>query len=215
MGYFPFFMEMEGKRGVIVGGGKVAARKVEKLLAFGPLLTVIAPQMEAGILRLAERASSRGEESVLTCKCRRVEEKDLEGAAFVVAATDDASVNERVFAYCRDHGILVNVADDREKCTFFFPALYKDGPLTVGVSTDGKSPAAAAYVRRQVEKKLPEGLGAIIETLGMLRSEVAAVSDDASVRGQILEKLFVYCLHREGEVSLAELKSLLPGMKRG
>lgn len=105
MGYFPFFMEMEGKKGVIVGGGMVAARKVEKLLAFGPLLTVIAPQVDARILQLAAQDSSKGAESPLTCKCRRVEEKDLEDATFVVAATDDASVNERVSAYCRAHEI--------------------------------------------------------------------------------------------------------------
>lgn len=214
MGYFPFFMEIEGAKGVIVGGGRVAARKVEKLLPFGPVLTVIAPGMDERILRLEKQMRRRNDgKAALVLVRREVEESDLEGAAFVIAATDAEKINARVSDYCREKKIPVNVVDDREKCTFFFPALVKDGPLTVGISTDGKSPAAAAYVRRETEQRLPEGLGNTIEMLGMLRSEVMAVSDDQTVRAGILEKLFSYCLRREGEVTLAELRELLHGMK--
>lgn len=214
MGYFPFFMELEGARGVIVGGGKVAARKVEKLLPFGPKLTVIAPEMDGRIVQLDKMLKRRtGEKAALLLECRKANEQDLEGAAFVIAATDEEAVNGWVSEYCKEKKIPVNVVDDREKCTFFFPALVKDGPLTVGISTDGKSPAAASYVRKEIEHKLPEGLGSTIELLGMLREEVKAVSGDQAVRAGILEKLFFYCLRREGEVSLLELRELLHGMR--
>lgn len=214
MGYFPFFMELEGARGVIVGGGKVAARKVEKLLPFGPRLTVIAPEMDGRIVQLDKMLKRRtGEKAALLLECRKANEQDLEGAAFVIAATDEEAVNGWVSEYCKEKKIPVNVVDDREKCTFFFPALVKDGPLTVGISTDGKSPAAASYVRKEIEHKLPEGLGSTIELLGMLREEVKAVSGDQAVRAGILEKLFFYCLRREGEVSLLELRELLHGMR--
>lgn len=214
MGYFPFFMEIEGAKGVIVGGGKVAARKVEKLIPFGPALTVISPEMDGRIVQLESMLKRRrGEKATLALEYREALEGDLEGAAFVIAATDEETVNARFSEYCRKRKILVNVVDDREKCTFFFPALVKDGSLTVGISTDGKSPAAAAYVRKEIEHKLPEGLGSTIEILGMLRDEVLEVSDDQSVRAGILEKLFYYCLRREGEVSLSELRELLHGMK--
>lgn len=214
MGYFPFFMELEGARGVIVGGGKVAARKVEKLLPFGPKLTVIAPEMDGRIVQLDKMLKRRtGERAALLLECRKADEQDLEGAAFVIAATDEEAVNGWVSEYCKEKKIPVNVVDDREKCTFFFPALVKDGPLTVGISTDGKSPAAASYVRKEIEHKLPEGLGSTIELLGMLREEVKAVSGDQTVRAGILEKLFFYCLRREGEVSLSELRELLHGMR--
>lgn len=214
MGYFPFFMELEGARGVIVGGGKVAARKVEKLLPFGPKLTVIAPEMDGRIVQLDKMLKRRtGERAALLLECRKADEQDLEGAAFVIAATDEEAVNGWVSEYCKEKKIPVNVVDDREKCTFFFPALVKDGPLTVGISTDGKSPAAASYVRKEIEHKLPEGLGSTIELLGMLREEVKAVSGDQAVRAGILEKLFFYCLRREGEVSLSELRELLHGMR--
>lgn len=214
MGYFPFFMEVEGAKGVIAGGGSVAARKVEKLLPFGPSLTVIAPEMEERILRLEKRLRmNREEKAKLFLECRKVEEADLADAAFVIAATDQEEVNAWISAYCKAHRIPVNVVDDREKCSFFFPALVKDGPLTIAISTDGKSPAAAAYVRREAAQKLPEGLGNTIELLGMLRSEVMEMDDDQAVRAGILEKLFAYCLRREGEVTLSELRQLLHGMK--
>lgn len=214
MGYFPFFMEIEGAKGVIVGGGKVAARKVEKLIPFGPALTVIAPEMDERIVRLEKMLERAPEEkATLTLECRRAEESDLEGAAFVIAATDEEAVNARISVYCKNKKIPVNVVDDREKCSFFFPALVKEGPLTVGISTDGKSPAAAAYVRKEISQKLPEGLGNTIEMLGLLREEVQEVSKDQTVRAGILEKLFAYCLRKEGEVSLSELRELLHGMK--
>lgn len=214
MGYFPFFMEMEGAKGVIVGGGSVAARKVEKLIPFGPALIVIAPEIDGRILRLEAMLKRRAEEkATLMLERREASPDDLEDAAFVVAATDEEAVNAWVSDYCKKRKIPVNVVDDREKCTFFFPALVKEGPLTVGISTDGKSPAAAAYVRKEISQKLPEGLGNTIEMLGMLRREVMQVSDDQAVRAGILEKLFAYCLRREGEVSLAELLELLHGMR--
>lgn len=211
MGHFPFFMEMKGKKGIIAGGGSVAARKVEKLLDFGPALTVIAPAFEDSLMRLAEWAKT-GEGASLRLLQRKIEKEDLEGAAFVIAATSDESVNAQISAYCRENHIPVNVADDREKCTFFFPALVKQGPLTIGISTDGKSPAAAAYVRARTQRQLPEGIGGTIELLGELREEVMQVCGDQKKRADILEKLFTYSLRREGEVSLEELRSLLHGM---
>lgn len=214
MGCFPFFVEIKGKKGVIIGGGRVAFRKAEKLLPFGPCLTVIAPQMDDSFFRLEKmlHKDSRTEAKLLLV-LREMTAKDLADAAFVIAATDDEAVNGQISEYCKKQKIPVNVVDDREKCTFFFPALAKDGPLTVGISTDGKSPAAAAYVRKEIEQKLPEGLGKTIELLGQLRPEVMELCGEQSVRAGILEKLFFYCLRREGEVTLSELRGLLHGMK--
>ncbi len=209
MGYFPFFMEIEGKKGVIAGGGRIAARKVEKLLEFGPNLVVIAPDFEESLERLCEK-----QESVSLVK-RRITEEDLAEAAFVIAATDEEAVNGQISEYCRRHCIPVNVVDDREKCTFFFPALIKQGPLTVGISTDGRSPAGAAWVRRRLQQELPDGIGETIELLGQLREEVLLSCTDQRKRADMLEKLFTYSLRREGEVPLEELRALLHGMLSG
>lgn len=209
MGYFPFFMEIEGKRGVIVGGGRVAARKVEKLLPFGPSLTVIAPRIEE-CMRTQEKLLQKDAAASLVLEERTFLPEDLTGADFVIAATDDESLNGRIAEYCKTERILVNVVDDREKCTFFFPALVKDGNLTVGISTDGQSPLAASWIRQKISDALPEGMGAVIDLLGLMRPLVMERVQKDAARKEILERMFLYCLEKGGKVSLEEMMELLP-----
>lgn len=210
MGHFPFFMEIGGKKGMVVGGGRVAARKVEKLLPFGPVLTVIAPRIEDCMRTLEKRPREQehGAASLLFVE-RFFCLEDLAGADFVIAATDEEVLNGRIAEYCQAARIPVNVVDDREKCTFFFPALVKEGALTVGISTDGKSPAAASWLRGKIAGMLPDGLGDTIDLLGQIRPMVMERVTQESDRKRILEKLFLYCLDREGEATLEEAAELL------
>lgn len=204
MGYFPFFMDITGKNGVIVGGGKVAARKVEKLLAFEPHLTVIAPRIEECI-RIQAEQPDREEESSVTLIEREFRMEDLSGADFVIAATDDEMLNEHISDYCKEKKIPVNVVDDREKCSFFFPALVKDDSLTIGISTDGKSPAAASWVKEKIAQTLPTGLGDAIDLLGQIRSRILVLDVPESIRKDILQKLFLYCMEKNGKATVEEL----------
>lgn len=216
MGYFPFFMEMEGRRGVIVGGGKVAARKVEKLLMFGPDLTVIAPSIEACV-RIQGELLQKDAAASLHFRERAFRTEDLCGADFVIAATDDEALNGCIADYCREQRIPVNVVDDREKCTFFFPALVKEGPLTVGISTDGKSPLASSWVRREVNGILPEGIGNVIDLLGQIRPAVMALETEEKDRKELFEKLFSYCmdcLERGRKITAEELINLVNNEER-
>lgn len=208
MGYFPFFVELEGRRGVIVGGGKVASRKVEKLLWFGADLTVIAPDIETCVKKQGELLQEDAAGS-LHFRERAFLLEDLQEADFVVAATDDEALNGRIADYCKERRIPVNVVDDREKCTFFFPALVKDGPLTVGISTDGKSPFASAWVRREIAEMLPEGIGRTIDLLGQLRPLVMEQEKEEFARRELFEWLFSYCLERDGEVTIEELTKMV------
>lgn len=208
MGHFPFFMEIAGKKGVIVGGGKVAARKVEKLLPFGPALTVVAPRIEAEI-RMQEKLLRQDAAASLFLEERAFRMEDLTGADFVIAATDDEELNGRIAAHCEAAHIPVNVVDDREKCTFFFPALVKKGALTVGISTDGQSPLAAAWARREISEALPEWLGDVIDLMGQIRPAVMEQAPDESARKEILERLFLYCMEKEGKVTAEEVLGIL------
>lgn len=208
MGYFPFFMDIESKHGIIVGGGKVAARKVEKLLAFGPVLTVIAPVIEACV-RLQGELLQEDAAGSLLFEERSFVREDLSGADFVVAATDDAILNGQIADDCRAEGILVNVVDDREKCTFFFPALVKDGPLTIGISTEGQSPLAASWVRQKIAGTLPEGIGGVIDVLGEIRPVVMRMEPDETERKKLFGKLFSYCMEKGEAVTMEDLMSLL------
>lgn len=209
MGYFPFFMDITGKNGVIAGGGKVAARKVEKLLSFAPRLTVIAPKIEECIRTQEKQMRINGTASLVLVE-REFGMTDLAGADFVIAATDDEELNGRISEYCMAEHIPVNVADDREKCSFFFPALVREGDLTIGISTDGKSPVAASWVKEEIARILPEKIGDVIDLMGQIRPR-AMESDGAQAdrteadRKELLGEIFRYCMEKDGAVTLQEL----------
>ena len=166
MAYFPFFVDLEGKRGLVVGGGTVALRKVEKLLPYGPRLTVVA---------LEFRPEFRGMENV-ELRQRPFEQSDLEGSDFAVVATDDRALNHRAAEFCGRRHIPVNVADSREDSTFLFPALLQRGELSVGVSASGASPAAAACIRDRFAQVLPYRLEEILAFLDRVREPVGATT---------------------------------------
>ncbi len=208
MGYFPFFVEIAGKNGIIAGGGRVAARKVEKLLPFCPNLTVVAPHIEEGI-REQERRLREAGMAFLLLKERTFRMEDLECADFVIAATDDEALNGRISEYCKRARIPVNVADDKEKCSFYFPALVREGNLTVAISTDGKSPLASSWMQKEISQMIPQGLGETIDLMGQIRPQVMELAIPEAARKELLEKLFMYCMEREGSVTLAELERQL------
>lgn len=203
MGYFPFFMDLEGREGLVVGGGAVAARKVQKLLPYGPRLTVAAPEL------LPEIEALPG----LTLLRRAFDSAMLEGKFFVIAATDDREANREIAALCRERGILVNAVDDKEQCTFLFPALVKRGELTAGVSTGGASPSAAAWVRRRVDEAVPEGFGELLDYLASLRPMVRARVPEAR-RAAVFSRLFSVCLEGGFPLEEAALEAVLEGAPR-
>ena len=200
MGYFPFFVDLEGREGLVVGGGAVALRKLQKLLPYGPRLTVAAPEL------LAEIEALPG----LTRLRRSFAPAMLEGKGFVIAATDDREVNRGIAALCRERGIPVNAVDDKEQCTFLFPALVKRGDLTVGVSTAGASPSAAAWVGRRVSERLPEDFGELLDYLASLRPMVRKRVAEEN-RAAVFARLFSDCMEQGFPLEEAALAAVLEG----
>ena len=207
MAYFPFYMDIAGKRGVILGGGRVAAGKIAALLPFAPQLVCIAPVICDEIERLAETGTE--EPGSLRLISRRAKEADLEGAFFVIAATDSPETNAWAAKLCREKGILINAVDDRKNCSFYFPALVKRGSVVVGISTGGCSPAAASWLRRKAERMVPEEMGAAVERLGELRDRVKESVPQAEERAELLKRLFFFCGERNFQVTDGELEELL------
>lgn len=179
MAYFPLFVELAGRRVLVVGGGRVALRKVEKLLPYEPEVVVVAPEIRPELENLQG----------VTLVCRSFFPDLLSGAALVIAAAGDTGVNHEVSTLCREQGIPVNVVDDPAACTFFFPALVKRGPLSVGISTGGASPCAAAYIRGQVDDLVPERFEKILELLRALRPVVRASISDEQLRAEFFARL--------------------------
>lgn len=184
MGYFPFFVDIKGKKGLVVGGGEIAAHKVEKLLPFNPALTVVAPRLDAVL-----KANPQ-----LDCEERDFADSDVDGQSFVVAATDDEGLNEHISSLCRERGILVNVVDDREKCSFLFPALIKEGKLSAGILTEGASPHFAAMLRGQLASELPNRTEEIMDYLAEQRIAAKERIPDQSRRAAFLKEIARLCM---------------------
>jgi uroporphyrin-III C-methyltransferase len=181
MTMYPVMLQVAGRRCLVVGGGRVALRKIEGLIAAGAEVTVIAPEIDPRIEALSD---------VITIERRLYDADDVTGFRLVITTTDDAAVNARVFDDAEAAGIWVNSADDIDHCSFTLPAVHRDGAVTVAVATDGQSPAFAAWLRDRVRDALPIGVGEIAETLAAERRalhEARATTEGLDWRGRIDE----------------------------
>jgi precorrin-2 dehydrogenase/sirohydrochlorin ferrochelatase len=160
---YPVNLAVAGRRCVVVGGGEVAARKVEGLVAAGADVVVIAPQIDERIRRSGAKVKERGYQS-----------GDLDGAWLGIAATDDPSVNREVHADGEVGRVWINAADDPPACSFTLPAVVRRGPVMVTVSTAGHSPALASWLRGQVAAQLGPEVGVLAEWLSEARDELKA-----------------------------------------
>lgn len=198
MPYFPMFIDLKDRPCLIVGGGSVAARKVEKLLPYGPRLTAVAPEF-----------TPEFDAFPVSCLRRPYSPGDEDGMALVIAATDDAQLNQAVSAACRAKNIPVNVVDDKELCTFLFPCLVQQGELSVGISTGGASPTAAVWLKEQIAGLVPEGFDAILQYLEALRPRLKREVPDETRRAKLFAALFRACLDRGRPLTGEELGAVL------
>ena len=203
MSYFPINLNLKNRRCLVIGGGEVAERKVEALLDFGAAVTVIAPEITS---RLNELVSAG---SVLHI-ARVYEPGDIEGAFLVIAATDDRETNRAISEEAQGLGILVNVVDDPELCTFFVPAIIRRGDLVVAISTSGKSPAMAKWVREKLEPEVGPEYGALADLLGEIRDEVKAKYPNQADRNLAYRRILesdVLSLLKAGKLDEARKKA--------
>jgi len=163
--YYPAFLDLRDRPAVVVGGGTVAERKVAALLAAGARVAVISPAMTSELRRLAL-------EGAIEAKEREYQSGDLRGAHLAVVATDDTELNRRAAREARAERVLVNTVDDVEYCDFIAPAVIQQGDVTVAISTNGKSPAMARFLRRQLEEFLTPEYGDLLEVLEQVRGEL-------------------------------------------
>lgn len=194
MAYFPMFVNLEGRRCLVIGGGRVAYRKASALVSFGAQLLIVAEQALPELAKLEER------EPRVCLLLRPARAEDAEGMDLVVCASDDHELHRKAAAYCREHQIPVNVADDRELSTFLFPGLARQEDVVVGITTGGNSPAAAKYLRQQLEAQMPQYLGKLAKQLGSLRELVKERIPDGKRREQLFSRLFAAGMERNGEL---------------
>ncbi|MBO5159896.1 MAG: bifunctional precorrin-2 dehydrogenase/sirohydrochlorin ferrochelatase [Lachnospiraceae bacterium] len=184
MALFPFFMNIEGKAGLIIGSGKHAQEKIERLAPYGPELTVI-------------------EE-------KNFKESDLDSLpAFVIVAGEDKNQNHRIAELCRAKRILVNVVDDQEYCDFIFPSLISHGNLSVGICTNGASPATGVLLKRKIESQIPENIEEILDFLQKKRPAIAQALNNKKQRFAFYYQLSEICMANDRALSEEEFTELL------
>jgi precorrin-2 dehydrogenase/sirohydrochlorin ferrochelatase len=164
---YPLFALIEDRACLVVGGGAVGERKVRDLLAAGAKVTVVSRDLTPGLVELA----TQGRLSFIQGD---FSPQHLDGMMLVVGATDDMEVNRQVSAAAQARGLLVNIVDAPELCTFIVPAQVRRGPLTIAVSTGGASPALARKVRQELEQHFGPDYGRYLQVLQAVRNQVLA-----------------------------------------
>jgi precorrin-2 dehydrogenase/sirohydrochlorin ferrochelatase len=162
---YPVNLIVAGRPCLVVGGGPVAARKVEGLLACGARVHVVAPDLSDAVRALTPPA---------TCDARRYRPGEAASYRLVVAATGSPEVDGAVFADGEAAGVWVNSADDLEHCSFTLPSVLRRGALVVAVSTSGRSPALSSWLRARLEDDVGPEYATLLELLAAERDAIRA-----------------------------------------
>ncbi|MDO4620686.1 MAG: bifunctional precorrin-2 dehydrogenase/sirohydrochlorin ferrochelatase [Lachnospiraceae bacterium] len=202
MNYFPFFVDVTEQPGLIVGGGRIALHKVQKLAPFHAKLTIVAEEFLPAFAEYEQAG-------VISCIKKKFEDTDVESQLFVIAATDDENLNGRISELCKEKRILVNVVDDQEKCGFLFPSLVKAGDFVAGISTGGASPQIAVTARKRIEEELPSSMEEILEVLAAVRPEAKRRIGASGQRAAFFKEAASLSLEEDRALSAEELEALL------
>lgn len=169
---YPIFLDLSGRRCVVVGGGEVANRKARKLLQARAEVVVVSPEVKPEIESMA-----------IDVRLRRYEEGDLEGAYLAFAATDSREVNAAVAREAQKRGVFVNVADKPSEGNFALPSTLRRGGLQVAVSTGGASPTLARSIRGELEKQFGPEWAGLVEELRRRRRDGEEIEE--GLRGEV------------------------------
>ena len=186
MGFFPFYTDIQDKSCLIIGGGKVALRKAEKILLFGADITVISPQICKELEALPVKRMYR-----------KFKDTDIDTAFFVIYAADAHDLAEHIAVLCRERNIPLNSVDDIENCSFIFPALAVKDSITISISTGGSSPVFAKYLKERIEAMLDERTINIGKLLSEYRSVIKQRYKSEDLRLKANEKLLESCLEAD------------------
>jgi len=182
MSYYPILVNLRGQKVVVVGGGKVAERKIETLLHCSAVVHVVSRD-------LTDTLSGYAEEGKITYLGNAFLDSQLDGAFMVIAATDDAELNRRVSLAAKRQNLLVNAVDQPEDCNFIVPSILQRGDLIIAVSTSGKSPALARRIRQELEATFGEEYKSLLVMMGRLRKEVLSLRLSSEENKAFFQKL--------------------------
>lgn len=145
--FFPMFVDPSDKKIVVVGGGNIATRRIKTLLQFTRNITAVAPKTTMELHEL-------GKAGFVNLINRPVKRSDFTMAFMVIAATNDWKLNDEIYRVCKEEGIYVNVADDKSKCDFYFPGIYMQDEVVVGITASGLNHKKARKVRVAIQEAM-------------------------------------------------------------
>ena len=145
--FFPMFVDLSDKKIVVVGGGNIATRRIKTLLQFTRNITAVAPKTTMELHEL-------GKAGFVNLINRPVKRSDFAMAFMVIAATNDWKLNDEIYRVCKEQGIYVNVADDKSKCDFYFPGIYMQDEVVVGITASGLNHKKARRVRVAIQEAM-------------------------------------------------------------
>ena len=182
MAKYPIYLELSGRRVVIIGAGAVAVRKAQSLQAGGARVVVVAETIDdvpAGLCTAGNLELIKSKHS-----------KDyLAGAVLAIAATNKPELNRRIYKDCQKLEILCNVVDQPQLCDFFVPAVVKRGGLQITIGTDGCCPAYAGHLRKKLEQIFTDEHGRFLAELETLRKDIMETIPDLTNRRALLGQL--------------------------
>ena len=173
--YFAAFLDLRGRRCLVVGGGEIGERKARTLLQSGAQVTVVSPAVTRGLAALATVGR-------IVERRRPFRRSDLRGCALAVAATGDPAVDDTVAALARRARVLVNVVDRPERCDFILPSVLQRGELQIAVSTGGRCPALAREIRRRLETLFGPEYTELVARTGQARRAARAAARTPAAR---------------------------------
>ena len=179
---YPVNLNISQRPCAVVGGGQVARRKINRLLACGAQVTVISPELTDELRTLAETGK-------ITWKKSTYSPGLLQGFFCAFAATDNSEVNHKVALDAKAAGVLVNVASEPELCDFTLPALVERGTLQIAVSTEGASPGFSRLIKQDLAKRYHEGFGEFTEFLRDIRQQLITEYGDSREREDLWRKV--------------------------
>jgi len=181
---YPIFLELSGRRTVVIGGGAVAIRKAQSLLAAGARLVVVSKTINDALTTLCQGTNAE------LIKAKYSKDYIAE-AVLVIAATNNPELNRQIYKDCQELEILCNVVDEPGLCDFVVPAVVKRGDLQIAVCTEGDCPAYAGHLRRKLEQAFTDKHGKFLDELEKLRKriikDVPAPADRKSLLGQLVD----------------------------
>jgi siroheme synthase-like protein len=173
--YYPLYLDLQGKKSLLVGGGNIALRKASTLLECGAKVTVVSPRICAGLSELSDAGR-------ITVIPRSYREGDLAGASVAVIATSSRKTNALAAAEARKSKILVNVVDDPQLSDFIVPSILRRGNLAISISTGGMSPALARKIRTRLQKEFGPEYSKIALLVHQVRAELKKQNIRATTR---------------------------------